>query len=80
MEDHSKREGLEIFNLDYIEKRFCLMFSLKTVGYLSNVCFFHEKNHVTCHVIYDTTFMLRNVKDDKIISSAKISVQCHSIC
>ena len=32
------------------------MFSLKTVAYLTNLCFFHENDHVTCHVTYSTTY------------------------
>ena len=37
----------------------------QTVAYLSNLCLFHENDHVTCHVIYSTTYLFRKVKDDK---------------
>ena len=70
MDDHSKREGLEIFNL-YQKSVFVWCFLLKPSATCQMFAFFTKT--ITWHVTWSTALliMLRNVKDNKIFLSAK---------
>ena len=51
MEDHSKREGPEIFRL-HKKSVFYFIFPLKLVTSLSNISYFKKNGHLACHVTF----------------------------